>query len=162
MSEVSTGVDPVARERIWAVLEHMRSIGHTVIFTSFYTQECIHLTSKLVILAEGNVQCLGSPKDLQRRFARGYCITIRIRNEVLSPVRFVATSNERVNNLKAAIEKSFMWVINTSNSLKIFLSRQRTMKVLNFIQTRGSHRRARQYFTIFLTGHDSYLGRCVS
>jgi ABC-type multidrug transport system ATPase subunit len=102
-------MDPVARERLWAVLEHLKSKGHTIIFTSFHTQECLHLATKLVIIAEGNVQCLGSPKAIQQRYARGYSITFRIRNDVLTPIDIVSATMGRVVEFKRAVEASFLY-----------------------------------------------------
>lgn len=52
-TEATTGIGPMGRERFWAVLEHLKDLGHTIIFTSFHTEECLKLSTKLVVLADG-------------------------------------------------------------------------------------------------------------
>lgn len=97
----------MGRERLWAILEHLKGLGHTIIFTTFHTEECVNLSTKLVVLADGNAQSLGKPEDLRQRFAKGYCLTFRMKQETLTRHDMSSTTMGRIVDFKKAVQNTF-------------------------------------------------------
>lgn len=71
MDEPTSGIDPASRQKFWAIVKLLTSYGRTVIFTTYNVEECVFLSSRMIVLCEGNVQALGPPRELVKRFARG-------------------------------------------------------------------------------------------
>lgn len=75
IDEVSSGVDPVSRRRIWDILLSFRST-HTIILTTHFLDEAELLADNIAILSKGVLQAEGTPTDLKTRFGNGYQIRI--------------------------------------------------------------------------------------
>ncbi len=56
--------------RFWNVLELVRISGQSIIFTSKSAAEC-ELTDKLVILGKGDIQAVGSPNEIYKKYTKG-------------------------------------------------------------------------------------------
>jgi ABC-type multidrug transport system ATPase subunit len=107
MDEPTSGIDPSCRQRFWTIMKLLTTNGRTVVFTSYNTEECSYLSSRMIVMCEGNVQCLGPPRELIQRFSRGFIILIRIRHEILSPMEIISTTMGRVVALKKTMKKKF-------------------------------------------------------
>jgi len=71
LDEPTRGVDPFSRHKLWSVIKNVASSKRTVIFTSFNTEECEDLADRIVVMAEGNIQCIGKPRQLIDKYSRG-------------------------------------------------------------------------------------------
>lgn len=108
LTEATTGVDSASRERFWAVLEHLKGMGHTIIFTSFHTEECVNLATKIAVISEGHVQCLGAPDSVQKRYAKGYTLTFRLRHEMLTRVDIASATVGKISEFKKTLVGAFL------------------------------------------------------
>ncbi|XP_059163617.1 ATP-binding cassette sub-family A member 2-like [Physella acuta] len=79
LDEPTTGMDIIAKRAIWAILQDVRSMGSTLIFTSQSMEECELLCSKLTIMIHGRLMCLGTPQYLKTKYAQGYTITVHVK-----------------------------------------------------------------------------------
>jgi lipooligosaccharide transport system ATP-binding protein len=62
--EPTTGLDPQARHLIWQRLRQLKSQGVTLILTTQYMEEAEQLCDRLVVMYEGRILKLGSPRQL--------------------------------------------------------------------------------------------------
>jgi ABC-2 type transport system ATP-binding protein len=67
LDEPTTGFDPEARRRCWAVIENLRALGTTVVLTTHYLDEAEHLADRVAILQDGRIRACGTPAELARQ-----------------------------------------------------------------------------------------------
>ena len=70
-------MDPRARQFLWHMVQGMQSRGETVILTTHSMAECEVLCTRLGIMVNGSLQCLGTPQQLKTRYGQGYVLKIR-------------------------------------------------------------------------------------
>ena len=61
--EVTMGLDPVARQRIWNLIKELKEIS-TIIMTTHYMDEAEILCDEMIILRSGKIIEQGSPKHI--------------------------------------------------------------------------------------------------
>ncbi|CAD8050071.1 unnamed protein product [Paramecium sonneborni] len=76
--EPSTGVDPIARRFLWKTLRlGVKLRQSSVVLTTHTMDEAESLCDRIAIMINGEIFCLGNPKELRDRYGEGYKITIR-------------------------------------------------------------------------------------
>ncbi|XP_070201581.1 phospholipid-transporting ATPase ABCA3-like [Littorina saxatilis] len=78
LDEPSTGLDPGARRHLWDVLSSVRSGGSTLILTSHSMEECEALCTRVAIMVNGRMKCLGTTQHLKSRFGQGFTLSVRM------------------------------------------------------------------------------------
>ncbi|XP_048101265.1 phospholipid-transporting ATPase ABCA3 [Alosa alosa] len=81
LDEPSTGMDPVARRLLWDAVTRTRESGKAVIITSHSMEECEALCTRLAVMVNGQLKCLGSPQHLKSKFGSGYTLLAKVRLE---------------------------------------------------------------------------------
>ncbi|GIY06585.1 ATP-binding cassette sub-family A member 17 [Caerostris extrusa] len=71
LDEPTSGLDVEARRSVWDALLEIRH-DCTIILTTHYMEEADILGDRIAIMAEGEVQCCGSPLFLKQKFGTGY------------------------------------------------------------------------------------------
>jgi ABC-2 type transport system ATP-binding protein len=66
LDEPTTGFDPEARRRCWAVIENLRSLNKTILLTTHYLDEAERLADRIAILTDGRIGAVGSARELAR------------------------------------------------------------------------------------------------
>ena len=64
LDEPTTGLDPRARQALWAVVEEFRAAGGTVLLTTHYMEEAAALCDRIAIIDQGKIIARGSPAEL--------------------------------------------------------------------------------------------------
>lgn len=64
LDELTTGLDPAARRRMWRTLEHLREDGVTIILVSHTMEEVEQLCDRIVLLEAGRVLTTASPAEV--------------------------------------------------------------------------------------------------
>ncbi|KAJ1524618.1 hypothetical protein ONE63_011102 [Megalurothrips usitatus] len=77
MDEPTTSMDPCARRFVWQRVRRVVAAGRSVLLTSHSMEECEALCSRLTIMVNGRLTCLGSPQHLKHRYGSGYIAIIR-------------------------------------------------------------------------------------
>jgi ATP-binding cassette, subfamily A (ABC1), member 3 len=87
LDECSTGVDPVSRREIWQLVSRM--VGRpgsvpeadrtSVILTTHSMEEAETLCSRIGIMVDGKLRCLGSAQHLKSKFGGGYFLELKAR-----------------------------------------------------------------------------------
>ena len=64
LDELTTGLDPEARRNIWAVIEHMRERGVTVILVTHFMDEAETLCDRVALIDRARLQALDTPEAI--------------------------------------------------------------------------------------------------
>lgn len=105
IDEPSTGLDPVARRRLWAAVGAMRDEGTAVVLTTHYLEEADALADRVMLIDRGRILAEGSPEAIKRRAAgvRVRCRTRVTANEAaVWPEVSVATRDGNVLDLECS------------------------------------------------------------
>lgn len=76
LDEVTSGVDPGSKEKIWAVIQKQQQLNSAVVLTSHSIRECEILGTRIVIMGAGKVAAVGSSSDLKNSHVYGYSLTV--------------------------------------------------------------------------------------
>ena len=85
VDEVSSGLDPLSRRKIWDILLAERG-DRTIIMTTHFLDEADFLADHIVILSKGNLMAEGSSAGLKHQLGDGYSIHIPKNNRALSAI----------------------------------------------------------------------------
>ena len=72
LDEPSTGLDPSSRQNLWSVVKAARA-GRGIILTTHSMEEAAALCDRLGIFVDGQLVCIGAPKELTARYG-GYLV----------------------------------------------------------------------------------------
>ncbi|XP_049934331.1 ABC transporter A family member 7-like isoform X2 [Nymphaea colorata] len=75
LDEPTTGLDPDSRNYLWNVIKQAKK-SRAVILTTHSMEEAEYLCDRLGIIVKGNLQCLGSSKELRSRYGGSYLLTV--------------------------------------------------------------------------------------
>lgn len=74
LDEPTTGLDPQARQLVWAKVRELKSQGVTVLLTTHYMDEAERLADRLVIMDHGNILEEGTPFEVIERVVGTECL----------------------------------------------------------------------------------------
>lgn len=79
LTEPSTGMDPVARRFMWKVISRMSTQDGrcSIILTTHSMEEAEALCTRIGVMVNGRLQCLGSAQHLKLRFGDGFEVNIK-------------------------------------------------------------------------------------
>lgn len=80
LDEPSSGMDPEARRFMWSVVGNISSKMKTssVILTTHSMEEAEALSTKLAIMVEGSIECIGSVQGLKNKYGKGFEIEAKM------------------------------------------------------------------------------------
>lgn len=81
LDEPTTGMDPAARKGLVRALDEARRAGHTVVLTSHSMEEADAFCTRVGILVQGELRCVGAPVDLKAALCGGYVVEARVGSE---------------------------------------------------------------------------------
>jgi ABC-2 type transport system ATP-binding protein len=64
LDELTTGLDPEARRETWALIEHVRERGVTVILVTHFMDEAERLCDRLALINHGKLVVLDTPETI--------------------------------------------------------------------------------------------------
>jgi ABC-2 type transport system ATP-binding protein len=67
LDEPTTGFDPSARRRSWALVANLRKLGTTILLTTHYMDEAQNLADRVAVLANGRIVAEDTPDMLAGR-----------------------------------------------------------------------------------------------
>jgi len=76
LDEPSSGIDPVARRGLWNLIR-FATRRRSVLLTTHSMEEADALCTRMGILVNGSLQCIGSSQHLKSRFGTGYHMEIQ-------------------------------------------------------------------------------------
>jgi ABC-2 type transport system ATP-binding protein len=124
LDEPTVGVDPQSRERIYQMIESLRTDGVSLIYTTHYMEEAERLCDRIAVIDDGKVIATGTKDELVRdtigtkrevivEFADGTHVTHLIDDaaEMLRVMREAETQGSAVRDLtmkSPSLEKVFL------------------------------------------------------
>lgn len=75
VDEVSSGIDPLARRKVWDILLAERG-RRTILLTTHFLDEADVLSDHIAVLSKGTLRAEGSAVELKHRFGSGYRVYI--------------------------------------------------------------------------------------
>ena len=76
LDEPTTGLDPLSRNEMWAVVRDLTANGVTVLLTTQYLEEADQLASDIAVVDHGTVIAAGTPDELKARLG-GQVLAVR-------------------------------------------------------------------------------------
>eukprot|EP00941_MAST-03F_sp_MAST-3F-sp1_P001419 g1419.t1 len=85
LDEPSAGMDPVAKRFMWDLISRMSTESKTtqrltIILTTHSMEECSALCTRIGIMVDGRLRCLGSEQHLKNRFGEGYQLDVKLKD----------------------------------------------------------------------------------
>ena len=78
LDELTTGLDPQARRRIWALVEELKTEGVTIVLVSHLMEEVERLCDRVTLIDAGTVVATTTPSGLIARAALAQNVTFRV------------------------------------------------------------------------------------
>ena len=78
LDEPTTGFDPSARRKSWALIDNLRSLGKTILLTTHYMDEAQNLADRVAVISGGSIVAEGTPETLGGRDDGGSVVTFRV------------------------------------------------------------------------------------
>lgn len=79
-------MDPVSRRFMWEIISDL-SKSMSIVLTTHSMEECEALCSRVGIMVNGGLACLGSLEHLKQKYGKGYHIEINANAERLPEIR---------------------------------------------------------------------------
>ena len=76
LDEPTTGLDPVSRRDLWALVRQVRDGGATVIVTTHYMEEAEEMCDRVAIINHGRLLACGAPRELVSRTEASYAVRL--------------------------------------------------------------------------------------
>lgn len=93
VDEVSTGLDPISRRRIWEILLAERG-RRTIIMTTHFLDEADYLADDVAIMYKGSLRASGTAASLKHRYGDGYTIKLPNHSDIDIQLSGVAVHKE--------------------------------------------------------------------
>lgn len=81
VDEVSTGLDPISRRRIWEILLAERR-HRTIIMTTHFLDEADYLADDIAIMYKGSLRASGTSASLKHAHGNGYTVKLPIQSDI--------------------------------------------------------------------------------
>ncbi|XP_053381131.1 cholesterol transporter ABCA5-like [Mercenaria mercenaria] len=79
LDEPSTGMDPQSKRFLWdTISSSFKAYQRGAILTTHYMEEADALCSRIAIIVNGRLQCIGSSQHLKNKYGSGYLLEIKI------------------------------------------------------------------------------------
>jgi len=80
LDECTTGVDPVARRKLWEVIQDVTARQRicSIVICTHSMEEAEALSNSLTIMVSGRLKCIGSTQHIKNRFGKAYMAEIRM------------------------------------------------------------------------------------
>ena len=90
LDEPTTGLDPASRRAIWKIIQRAkRRKGRAIIMTTHLMDEAENLCSRIGIMTQGRLRCLGEQQRLKRIYGGGYKVTVNYMESSFSLVEMM-------------------------------------------------------------------------
>ncbi|WP_084515624.1 ATP-binding cassette domain-containing protein [Nocardia acidivorans] len=78
LDEPTTGLDPVSRQSLWALVRDLKQQGVTVLLTTQYLEEADALSDNIIVVDHGTVIAEGTADQLKARSGSSYCEVVPV------------------------------------------------------------------------------------
>ncbi|CAH8651442.1 unnamed protein product [Schistosoma margrebowiei] len=124
LDEPTTGVDPISRRHIWNLLLKYRRQGRTLVLSSHSMEECEALCSRVSIVVNGRMKCLGTCQHLKARFGHGYSLNIQVMIPMVNHHLSSLNAEPTVSSTSSSRVPHQLSLINAVNNVDSFIKRE--------------------------------------
>lgn len=78
LDEPTTGVDPASKRHLWDMMAKIRDNGTAIVLSSHSMEEVEALCTRLAIMANGQIKCIGSIQHIKNKYSKGLVLKIKI------------------------------------------------------------------------------------
>lgn len=78
LDEPTTGLDPVSRQSLWALVRSLKQQGVTILLTTQYLEEADALSDNIIVVDKGTVIAEGTADQLKARLGDSYCEVVPV------------------------------------------------------------------------------------
>ncbi|MEV5649151.1 ATP-binding cassette domain-containing protein [Nocardia sp. NPDC052254] len=78
LDEPTTGLDPVSRQSLWALVRSLKEQGVTILLTTQYLEEADALSDNIIVVDKGTVIAEGTADQLKARSGESYCEVVPV------------------------------------------------------------------------------------
>jgi len=71
LDELTSGLDPAGRRKLWKLVREFRGSGRTVILSTHYMDEAMHLCDRVAIINNGSAVAVDTPEALIGKYCPG-------------------------------------------------------------------------------------------
>lgn len=109
LDEPSTGLDINNRAQIWKIIDSLKDGSRLVVMTTHSLEEADALATRIGVLADGGLKCIGTQLHLKNRFGDGYLLSFRVQAHALADILEENTtgasscSDDRITAIERAI-----------------------------------------------------------
>ncbi|KAJ0177199.1 hypothetical protein K1T71_007208 [Dendrolimus kikuchii] len=82
LDEPTTGMDPASKRLVWTAISEAVLSGRSIVLTSHSMEECEALCSRLTVMVNGRLYCLGPLQHLKSKFSQGYTLVIKCKSSL--------------------------------------------------------------------------------
>jgi energy-coupling factor transporter ATP-binding protein EcfA2 len=117
LDEPSTGMDPVARRYMWDVISGLSTRGGqcSVILTTHSMEEAEALCTRIGIMVNGQLRCIGSGQHLKTRFGKGFEIDVGIELPAQAEITDFASQLARLGDSRYPFNTGHLPLDNSGN-----------------------------------------------
>lgn len=155
LDEPSTGLDPASRQNLWNVVK-LGKPGRGIILTTHSMEEASVLCDRLGIFVDGELVCIGSPKELTSRYGGFFVFTITVKegnHHLIGPFVRDMCPSCRLTYSVAGTEK-YEFPTKEITLDRVFDTMQNKSKHLNVIDWGISNATLEEVFIKFAKAHD--------
>ncbi|GAB6026560.1 ATP-binding cassette sub- A member 1 [Chamberlinius hualienensis] len=95
LDEPTTGMDPQARRFLWNCVSELVKEGRSLILTSHSLEECEALCTRLAVMVNGRLSCIGSIQHLKNKYGNGYSLTVKVSRDCVNLEAVKSFMNEK-------------------------------------------------------------------
>ncbi|CAG9786180.1 unnamed protein product [Diatraea saccharalis] len=70
-------MDPASKRLVWSSISNSVTSGRSIVLTSHSMEECEALCSRLTVMVNGTLCCLGPLQHLKSKFSQGYTLIVK-------------------------------------------------------------------------------------
>lgn len=145
LDEPTTGLDPQARRKFWALIRHIKSQKKTIVLTTHYMEEAYLLCDEILIMDHGQIIAQGSPGQLLEDHFSDVILGLpadALTTELLRDCPYLVLEHGHTVEISCSnIDEAISWLQARSVPLAGLRIRPRTLEDL-FIELTGKELRA--------------------
>jgi len=84
LDEMSTGLDPSARQHLWGVLARLKARGKAIVLSTHFMDEAVKLCDRIGFLSQGRMVAVGTQQELARRITEVACIELVVAEDFVA------------------------------------------------------------------------------
>jgi len=77
LDEPSTGLDPASRQNLWEMINEAKK-SSCIVLTTHSMEEADAICDRIIIMADGEMKCIGVSAELKNRFGEGFKLSVQI------------------------------------------------------------------------------------